>query len=287
MLKKRNLLVGLFLVLFVDFCIAQRSILIDASTHDPLSYVAIYSKTNPTIGIYSGEDGTFVLPASLPASDTVVFSLLGYQTYSMVAHQVIKSDTLYLHEEPLQLPDLTISPKKEKRIMMGPKSSKGNLRLGSRLSSWYSELAVLFKPPVSSPLYINSLEVYLLNDEANAQEGYVRVAMYTVGENQFPAEPLINRSFLIKVVPRRLFGKWYSVDLSDIQLQVPEAGMFVAVEFFPVSGSGLTSNKISIRFGKKYHLKTVERIAGNAWRHSVTQKIWPDYSPLIRLYLSN
>jgi|GEM_PF-1537140 hypothetical protein len=287
MIKKRIILTGLFLLLFIDLGIAQRKVIVDASTLDPISYVAIYSKNNPKIGIYSGWDGAFVLPTSLPASDTLVFSLLGYQTYFVVAHQVVKSDTLYLHEEPLQLPDLTISPKKEKRIMMGPKSSKGNLRLGSRLSSWYSELAVLFKPPVNSPMYVNSLEIYLLNDEADAKDGFVRVNMYTVGDNQFPAEPLINRSFLIKVVPRRLFGKWYSVDLSNIQLQIPEPGLFVAVEFFPVSGSGLTSNKINIRFGKNYHLKTVERIAGNAWRNSMTQKIRPDYSPLIRLYLSN
>ena len=287
MLRPRLLAFLLFLLLLSNESVAQqRGVVADAASHAPLSYVSIYSSGSTKIGTYSNFDGEFTLPVNLQ-SDTVVFSLLGYRSHFQELEKIFSTDTIFLYEEPLQLAAIEVKAEKKVKTRMGPSSSSGNLRVGSNLASWYSELAVFFKANSVTPLYVDSIELYLLLQDKNSKGGYARVNLYTVGNNMFPSDPLINRSFLVKAQAPHWRGKWYSIDVSDFLLMMPENGLFVSVEFLPTMESDVTSKNTSIRFGKKYPLKTFERIAGNGWRHAIIQKIKPDYSPLIRLNLSN
>jgi hypothetical protein len=264
----------------------KQGVIADAALHTPLPYVNIYSKSNPKVGTYSGLDGKFTIPSSIQ-SDTLVFSLLGYQTYHMATVKKAFPDTLFLHEEPLQLATVHVKPTKKKMVRLGSSSSSGNLSLGSDLPSWNAELASLFVAKSDTPLYVESIELYLLLRNKDSSDGYVRVNLYMVDDRQFPAAPLVNRSFLVKINAQDRRGKWHKVDVSDLTLKVPEKGLFVGVEFLPVAGSGPTSRNTSLRFGKKYPLRAVERVRGDAWRDSVVQKYKSGYSPLIRLNLSN
>ncbi|MBU1820627.1 MAG: carboxypeptidase-like regulatory domain-containing protein [Bacteroidetes bacterium] len=276
------LLTGLAMTAFAQ----KQGIIADAASHAPLPFVNIYSKINPKVGTYSGPDGKFTIPSSIQ-SDTLVFSLLGYQTYHVATVKKGFPDTLFLHEEPLQLATVFVKPTKKRMVRVGPSSSAGNLIMGSFMASWHVELAALITSKFDTPLYIESIEMYLLLNAKSSEGGYVRVNLYSVVDNRLPGAPLLNRSFLVKVDARHWRGKWHTVDVSDIQLMVPDDGLFVSVEFLPVTSSGMTSRNTGLRFGQKYPLRAVERIGENVWRDSVVQKNKPGYSPLIRLNLSN
>jgi hypothetical protein len=277
-----ELSVGLILPAFAQ----KKGIIADATSHVPLPYVNIYSKSNPAAGTYSDVNGQFTIPSKIQA-DTLFFSLLGYRVLQLVMPYKGLPDTLFLYEEPLQLATVLVKPAKKRMIRMGPSSSAGNLSLGSNLTSWHIELAALFTPKPDIPLYVESIEIYLLLHKKSSEDGYVRVNLYSVGDRQFPAAPLINRSFLVKVNAKDRRGKWHKVDVSDLMLKIPEKGLFVGVEFLPVSGLSPTSRNTSLRFGKTYPLRAVERIGGDEWKNSMVQKYKSSYSPLIRLTLSN
>lgn len=86
--------------------------LLDRQTRDPLSFASIYL-SGTTIGTTSNAEGEFVfhIPADLP-NDTLVISLIGYNTLKKRLAEFDKAEVLFLEQNTLDLDEVVVTAEK-------------------------------------------------------------------------------------------------------------------------------------------------------------------------------
>jgi hypothetical protein len=206
--------------------------IIDKTSKEPLPFTSVSLRSEQT-GALSNEFGVFQLPGPLKNdTDSLVVMALGYEHLAIVVHRGKDQPNMVveLARRAVALQNVTVKGGKLKNLALGANSN----RPGEGL---------LQGQPGSQCAF------FVKNDK-NKRLGNIRTVSFYIGENGFPREPFRvriykpdgnysapNTDILTEnvVVSAPAGGQWYTVDLTPYNVQAPEEGFFVAMEWI-VSG---------------------------------------------------
>ena len=206
--------------------------IIDKTSKEPLPFTSVSLRSEQT-GALSNEFGVFQLPAPTKNdTDSLVVMALGYEHLAIVVHRGKDQSNLVveLARRAVALQNVTVKGGKLKNLALGANAN----RPGEGL---------LQGQPGSQCAF------FVKNDK-NKRLGNIRTVSFYIGENGFPREPFRvriykpdgnysapNTDILTEnvVVSAPAGGQWYTVDLAPYNVQAPEEGFFVAMEWI-VSG---------------------------------------------------
>ena len=208
----------LFLFLFSLPVFSQiQGKVIDASGN-PVAYVNIRVE-NENIGGTSETDGTFKLNATL--DKILVFSAVGFET---LQSKIPENGKIVLQQLAYQLDEVVISKPKETI-----KIEIGDAKKERFYPEWmhYPYVYAKFFPYQTSYEQTNFIQEVSVFTYSQIEGASFKLRIYSVAENGFPKEDLINESIIIKVKKGK---KKTSVDLSAYHLILPKEGVFVGFE---------------------------------------------------------
>ncbi|MEM6263898.1 MAG: serine hydrolase [Bacteroidota bacterium] len=89
--------------------LSLKGTILDAKTQNPIAFAALYAKASGR-GTLSNEQGKFELVLQAPlSSDTVCFSILGYQTTCLSVKELRSTKVIAMEENPFELEEVTLT----------------------------------------------------------------------------------------------------------------------------------------------------------------------------------
>lgn len=224
----------LFFVLFLlksISCFAQQQIggtVYEAGSKLTLPYVniGVYQKN---IGSISNSKGQFsILIPDSNISDTLTFSMLGYQPLFIPIKSIINKEVLLeLTKKPIELNGVSILEKKFRERKVGIKNSGALLHFtdGSTNQNDIFEIGQLVK---LGPAVSKITEVCLHINESRRDSGTFRINFYQF-ENNRPGQSLISQSI---IRTKEIKEGWLSFDLHENNIYL-KGNVIAAIEFIP------------------------------------------------------
>lgn len=203
--------------------------IMDAETHQPLSYVNI-GIPGKDKGTVANPDGTFRLyiPAE-NSSDSLRFSLIGYASYSVVISSFLSktepSDKIiYLKSKVTELKEVTVTPGNYDKETIGSTKRSLLLRMGIGPDSIGSEMGTVIRVKHKPSL----IESATFNIQTNnyAKKIKLRLNFYQLNKD-VPGASLLQRPIYIETSLKK--GSW-KVDLTEYNLEVND-DFFMALEY--------------------------------------------------------
>ena len=199
------------------------------------------------LGIYTFENGTFELSdTSIQNGDTLTVSFLGYKAKNIrlqSTNSQYQLGTIQLKTIVNQLPTLTINPA-NKLVTVGNPEREGFKPTGflyGKKRIFQCQKAI-FIP--NKEKYIGTIETvsFWVSPHGKPKTPF-RIRIYVADENGKATGDLLTESVIAKGLKRRKKNRWVTVDLSQYQIEIPENGFFIAMEWL-------------YRAEKKYNNKT-------------------------------
>ncbi|WP_299123199.1 carboxypeptidase-like regulatory domain-containing protein [uncultured Tenacibaculum sp.] len=256
-----------------------KSTIIDSETKEGIPFVNIWIE-NENIGTSSNEKGEFELNINSPK--TIVISAIGYETKKIHSNTIKKSITLI--PQLIQLDEIAITTKKKnkKQIIGKFRKSKINFYFSCGKTPWVSARYFPYKENYNDTAFLDKIRILTNSEVKNAK---FNIRLYGVNEKGEP-EGYIHDSNIIGVAKK---GKRITeVDISDLNIQFPEKGFFVAIEWLIIDTNKYEykykrkgSNKKHIAISYSPNIGTVpSETAENSWRFSRGQwkKVWKNKS---------
>ncbi|UPL49404.1 carboxypeptidase-like regulatory domain-containing protein [Hymenobacter sublimis] len=213
---------------------------VDEKTKEPIPFASIGLKEEQT-GALTNEYGYFqiAMPEKNP-QDSLVVVALGYFHKAVLVKPGIKIQDMII-EVPKRAIEL-----KEVKVISSAKIK--NLDLGSK-SNTPGEGMIQGMPGSQYAFFVK-------NDKAK-KLGNVRSVSFYIGENGFPREPFRVRLYKADgnynspntdllteniVVSAPKGGEWYTIDLTQYNIEAPVEGFFVAMEWIVSGDKFYTTN---------------------------------------------
>jgi hypothetical protein len=223
---------GLIIILIsVGYSFGQSSLLkgklIDVETNEPLPYatIEIYSLRTGTI---ADNSGVFELSVNSQNQniDTVEFSYLGYakRKFSVADFLRLENKIISLKSSNISLGEVVVMPKKYKTVELGifdkkPQSKQVtnvfNNRIGNYIANKKQQIG-----------WIKSVSFYI--DAEGHPETPFRVRIYDLNkEKNCPGNDILNENLIVSAKE----SGWFTIDLTNYNIQIPIEGMFVIMEW--------------------------------------------------------
>ncbi len=195
--------------------------LVDAETKQAIPYVNI-GVFQKNIGTVSDENGYFVLGFSdySTASDSIIFSHIGYQTVKYTISQLLKSvGDIPLYPESTLLQEVSIKPKKMAKKFLG-RNGKGLGLMHFNFYTFYEkevddrlgkEAGVLL--PVKRDCFLNELQMNISSNEFSNLK--FRLNLYKVVDG-IPTELIMPKEVIFEI--KEGYVGLYSLDLRSYNL---------------------------------------------------------------------
>ena len=195
--------------------------LVDAETKQAIPYVNI-GVFQKNIGTVSDENGNFVLGFSdySTASDSIIFSHIGYQTVKYAISQLLKSvGDIPLYPESTLLQEVSIKPKKMAKKFLG-RNGKGLGLMHFNFYTFYEkevddrlgkEAGVLL--PVKRDCFLNELQMNISSNEFSNLK--FRLNLYKVVDG-IPTELIMPKEVIFEI--KEGYVGLYSLDLRSYNL---------------------------------------------------------------------
>lgn len=199
-----------------------KSVIIDSETKEKIPFVNIWVE-NESIGTTSNLNGEFEL--KINESKIIVFSAIGYET-RRISSEVIKS-VVKLNPIATKLDEVVITPKSQNLTLAIArfKKSKINSYFFCGTNPWMSARYFKYEGTYSKTPFLEKIRV-LTN--SNIKDSRFNVRLYRVSEKGSPEGYLFDKN-IIGVAKKG--KKITEVDLSVFNLEFPEEGFFVAIEW--------------------------------------------------------
>lgn len=226
-----------------------KGIVKDSITGQPIPYVSVWVE-NETIGTTAEENGEFIINTN-DQNKNLVFSVLGYERKVL---KVSKSASVFLSPSALELGEVTITNKKEKRqVEIGKTKSviQEAFDNGPRMDAKFFP----YDPDYKKTKWIK--KVTILTD-SKVEDATIKLHLYAVDENGFPGKELLSKDYIV-TLQKGIFK--HKVDISEFNIQMPKNGIFVAFEKLIIA-----KNKLE---------KTITDYNSNTTKTQIT------YSPLV------
>ncbi|WP_162303627.1 carboxypeptidase-like regulatory domain-containing protein [Hymenobacter sediminis] len=213
---------------------------VDEKTKEPIPFASIGLKEEQT-GALTNEYGYFqiAMPEKNP-QDSLVVVALGYFHKAVLIKPGIKIQDMII-EVPKRAIEL-----KEVKVVSSAKIK--NLDLGSK-SNTPGEGMIQGMP--------GSQYAFFVKNDKGKKLGNVRSVSFYIGENGFPREPFRVRLYKADgnynspntdllteniVVSAPKGGEWYTIDLTQYNIEAPVEGFFVAMEWIVSGDKFYTTN---------------------------------------------
>ena len=199
-----------------------KSVVVDSVTGESIAYVNIWVE-NGNAGTTSDQQGAFELAIEKP--QIIVFSAIGYETRSISSDSIKSTVTLTPAVIVLEQVEV-VSKRKNKSLTIGEiRKSKVNHFFGCGGMPWVAARYFAYDEAYSNTPYLAKVRVLTNSD---IQDSRFKVRLYSVNENGGPGNYLYDKN--IFGIARK--GKKFTdVDLTNLDIEFPEAGFFVAIEW--------------------------------------------------------
>ncbi|MDA3890404.1 MAG: hypothetical protein PF517_01940 [Salinivirgaceae bacterium] len=238
-----------FFVFLPTTLFAQKAcfVVIDSSTMLPVPYCNIQPKHAE--GFVSNHQGEFCISPAKNDS-TIGFELTNIAYYGVTIEQNVKSidSIIFLNPKPYELNEIEIDWSKYKFY------SRGNYlkRVDTYISLWrFCQIGIYVAPLKKGNGILEHVSVFIQNKNANKTP--FRLHVYKVDSAKQVGEELL---------PVNVFGKvendraWVELDILNYQIEIPEAGVFVAIELL----SNNRPEELQIGSGSHYFEKHNNKI---------------------------
>ncbi|WP_407557856.1 carboxypeptidase-like regulatory domain-containing protein [Winogradskyella sp. 4-2091] len=224
----KNLLTITVLIIS-NFCFGQlKSVIIDSETKRKIPYVNIWVE-NENIGTTSNENGEFEL--EIAETKIILFSAIGFET------RKISSDSIknIVELKPLitELNEVVLKPKKQnKKLVVGKfKKSKISHYFACGTTPWISARYFKFQEDYNKTSFLNKIRVSTNSDVANSK---FNIRFYSVNENGEPDDYIFDENI---IGTAKKGNKITEVDISDLNIEFPEEGFFIAIEWLIIESN--------------------------------------------------
>lgn len=213
--------------------------IVDEKTKEPIPFASIGLKEEQT-GALTNEYGFFqmAMPQKNP-QDSLVIMALGYFRKAVLIKPGIKVQDMIIEvpKRAIELANVTVKGGKVKNLALGSNSNTpGEGMIQGMPGSQYA---------------------FFVKNEKGKKLGNVRSVSFYIGENGFPREPFRVRLYKADgnynspnsdllteniVVSAPKGGEWYTVDLTQYNIEAPVEGFFVAMEWIVSGDNFYTTN---------------------------------------------
>jgi hypothetical protein len=225
---KLSFCIFLFLTFYLvdaqDFKLKGR--IIDEKTKQALPYstVEIYSLK----GTIADSEGNFSLnlKSDITNFDTIRFSHLGYEVFSisMVDFENLRENTIALSTKDVLLSEVFVVPKNYKTVKLGIRKKKPERK---QITSYYNnKIGNFIENKAGEKGWLKTVSFYI--HQTGCPKTPFRVGVYKLdNETKSPGETILNENVIVAAPGTG----WFSVDMSNYNIQFPEEGFFVVMEW--------------------------------------------------------
>jgi len=292
-MKEKRLFAILYFIGFLSFA-QTKGVVKDGVSGNPIAYVSVWVE-NENIGTTAEENGEFSINLN-DKSKNLVFSVLGYERKVVKASDVA---IVLMTPSSVELNEIFIVNKKEsKRLEIGKiKKLAEAFDKGPRLDAKFFP----YKTEYKSTKWIQ--KVTLMTD-CRIDNATIKLHLYEVGENGYPGKEVLQKDFIVSIERGIRENK---IDLSEFNLEMPEAGVFVAFERLIIERNKLerkitdynsNTTKTVISYSPLVLYNPVERdfvfsFSGGKWNKITKEELKKTattttvYEPSVTLILSN
>lgn len=200
--------------------------ILDSTTKEPIPYVNIWIEGEEN-GATANEIGEFIL-AKADADKTIIFSAVGYGETRIKVNAI--KPVINLEPKAIELDGLTIVPRKNKlKRIVNPMNAIDETYFASTCSGSNPMMLARYIPyreKYSETPFISSLN-FLTHSNVRNTLFYVR--LYSVNKDGNPGELLHDEPITGKAITKKKGVT--TVDVSKLNIQIPETGLFVAIEW--------------------------------------------------------
>lgn len=247
----------------------------------PLPYVSV-SIAGKVFGAIADQNGKFEIEAeySGATSEVLIFSAMGYQRDSLIIKPG-KSNDLHFILKPKTYPVPEVIIRVREFITEKIGNTRDHASGSLYLDTHGQQTALFIKNRKKKPGFLREVE-YFLSGEGNTDAPF-RVRIYEADSNGFPGKDLIEDALVVK--PQKGEG-WYKLDIEKLQIEIPEEGIFVAIEgifpddyesyfgesdFIDLSNQDKTQKTHSLAYGQRIGYN--RKCRKDTWHYSMT-KVW-------------
>jgi hypothetical protein len=212
----------------------------------PFSTVAVKGKD---IGVATGLDGILNLKIlSYIKSDSLEFRALGYKSYCILLSDFLKSPnngtTVEVKLRPISfsLSEVEVFPTKEEETF----GTLSNLTTGPAYTFTAGAQVAVFIPNEKGEIGIIKSISLFFTDKKKKSTAPFRIKVLEADQNGRPGRDLLLESVIVNA-PKS--DEWFTVDLVDYNLPIPENGYFAGLEL--------------VYTDKKYQFKTKHPVTKN------------------------
>ncbi|SFW61241.1 carboxypeptidase-like regulatory domain-containing protein [Cellulophaga fucicola] len=277
---------AIIVLLISNFCFSQlKSVIIDSETKEKIPYVNIWVE-NENIGTTSNENGEFEL--EIDDTKIILFSAIGFET------KKISSDSIknILELKPLitELDEIIINSKKSSQeLTIGEfKKSKINTYFACGKQPWISAKFFAYNEKYERTPYLKKLRILTNSDVKNSK---FNIRLYGVNVNGEPENYIYNEN-IIGIAKKG--KKTTEIDLSELNIEFPNKGFFVAIEWLIIEENKHEYNYTMEGSRKKLIGTSYEPAIGtvptetneNSWRlnQGKWRKAWKNNNKAMRKY---
>lgn len=219
----------IFLIVGQSVLCQVKSVLIDLNTKANIPYVNIWVE-NENVGTTSNENGEFELIA-YDSNKVIVFSAIGYDIKKMKARDIKSMVELVPYMTLLQ--EVFIRSKKGNRELRIDrfKKSETNNYFANGGTPWIVAKYFPHKEDYKTTPYLKKINILTDSKVKNAS---FNIRLYLVDKHGNPGEYLYDKNII--GIARK--GKTITeVDLSNLNIQFPENGFFIAFEWLIIESN--------------------------------------------------
>lgn len=281
----KNLLV-ITILLISNFCFSQlKSIIINSETKDAIPYVNIWVE-NENIGTTSNEKGKFEL--EINSSKIILFSAIGFQSRKISSDSI--KNILELKPVITQLDEIIINSKKlSQELTFGEfEKSKINSYFGCGTQPWISAKFFEHKEEYEKTPYLKKIRILT---ESDVKDSKFNIRLYGVNKNGEPENYIYNEN-IVGVAKKG--KKTTEIDVSKLNIEFPEKGFFVAIEWLIIEENKYEYNYTMEGSRKKLKGISYEPAFGtvptetneNSWlfNQGKWKKVWKNNNETIKKY---
>lgn len=281
---KKLLAITFLLISNISFC-QLKSVIIDSETKEKIPYVNIWVE-NENIGTTSNENGEFELQIDSPK--IILFSAIGFQTKKVSSDSI--KNVLELNSLITELDEIIINSKKSSQeLTIGEfKKSKINSYFSCGTQPWISAKFFNYKEKYEKTPYLKKLRILTNSTVKNSK---FNIRLYGVNEKGEPESYIYNEN-IIGIAKKG--KKTTEIDLSELNIEFPEKGFFVAIEWLIIEENKHEYNSKMQGSRKKIVKTSYEPSIGtvpvetneNSWllNQGKWRKIWKNNDKSIRKY---
>ena len=209
----------------------------------PVPYASI-SVQNEKKGATADENGHFFLE-DMAANQTVIVSALGFESQKMTLAQDV---VVKMKPVAIALDEVVLRPKNQTQQVIGGYEKQWGIQQGWAWPTLFAKKFPYQNTYADTPFIQNAI-LYTDNSKKTAT---IKLRIFKVGPDGFPGDDLVLEDILVTV---KRGERKTIIDLRNFHLEMPENGIFVAVEWLLLE-SNLYVNRYKDDQGKRH--KTTE-----------------------------